>query len=204
MASTSQNSEQAVTPYGYTPVEVVPDESSTALALTPQQIAAVRLDSAAKRYGTMAEEVRRSWLRFEIGKLMVLRGMEIDKTMVSFHAAGLDDMIMQEYDLSQLTLPEIDAALKAGLAGRYGEVYGVAASGMIAWLNGYMESEAKQEATAIVRAKLESIRAAEKKAAAEKARREIENLKASGEYVPNPRGWWKTDTTTNNNKHQAL
>lgn len=201
MASTSQNSD-ALTPYGFTPVEVVPDEGSTALALTPTQIAAIRLDSAATRYGKMADEVRRSWLRYEIGKLMVLRGAEVDKTMVSFHAAGLDELIMMDYDIAQLTLPEIDAALKAGLAGRYGEVFGVNASAMIGWLNGYMASEVKQEATRLVRAKLESIRAAEKKADAAKARAEIEKLKASGEYVPNPRGWWKTETT--NNKHQAL
>ena len=184
---TSQNYNQQVA------AEVVADDART-LMLTPSQIAAVRLDSAASRFGTMPEETRRNWLRYEIGKLLILRGVEIDRTMVAFHASGLDEIIMADGDLRALTLPEMDAAFKVGLSGRYGEVYGVNASALAAWLNAYVASDVKQEATAIVRAKLASIRAAEKKAAQAKMRAEIEAMKARGEYTPNPRGWWKTDT----------
>lgn len=189
---TSQNYNQQVA------AEVVADDART-LMLTPSQIAAVRLDSAASRFGTMPEETRRNWLRYEIGKLLILRGVEIDRTMVAFHASGLDEIIMADGDLRALTLPEMDAAFKVGLSGRYGEVYGVNASALAAWLNAYVASDVKQEATAIVRAKLASIRAAEKKAAQAKMLAEIEAMKARGEYTPNPRGWWKTDTAATPN-----
>lgn len=189
---TSQNYNQQVA------AEVVADDART-LMLTPSQIAAVRLDSAAQRFGTLPEETRRNWLRYEIGKLLILRGVEIDRTMVAFHASGLDEIIMADGDLRALTLPEMDAAFKVGLSGRYGEVYGVNASALAAWLNAYVASDVKQEATAIVRAKLASIRAAEKKAAQAKMRAEIEAAKARGEYIPNPHGWWKTDTAATPN-----
>ena len=136
---------------------------------TAEAIASIRLDEGRyPRYGNIPHASRLEWLAQEVKALgMLARTRDLDGREVLVMAASLDEMISDTPAMADLTLPELHDALKNGLFGLYGEYYGLSAPSLYGFINGFLDSEKKVEASRM-------IRKAKAEASAERRRAEAE------------------------------
>lgn len=125
----------------------------------------------------------------------IMRIKDFDKREPVLMATALDDMMREDKDMMELTMAEISVAFKNGVFGIYGEFYGLTAPNLFGFLNSFLESSLKREATELViksreQAYLERT-AAERAERQRKIRAEIEEAKRNGSFVPTGRTWFK-------------
>ena len=163
---------------------------------TAESIATIRLDEKRyPRYRTLPHASRLEWLASEIKALAELsRLKEFNGKEAVLAAAVLDEMLMQTEAMADLTFPELHEAFRGGVFGIYGEYYGLTAPSLYGFVDRYLDSEKKMEASKIVqKTKAEILiekRRAEREAEQRKIREEIEQAKKDGTFVPTGRGWW--------------
>lgn len=163
-------------------------------------LAQVRMDvERFPHYRRIAQPVRLKWMAGQIQYLAsISRIRDFDARENILMATALDEMICADRDMLELTLPEIADAFKNGVFGLYGEFYGLSAPNLFGYLNSFLASEKKREATAIVvKSKAEAYRektAAEQEERQRKIQEEIAAAKRAGTFVPTGRVWFKPQT----------
>lgn len=145
------------------------------------------------KYRNIPQQGRLGWMSAEIKTLAsIIRVKDFDAREAVATSVVLDDMIMQDRFLSDLTLPEIHSAFRNGVFGLYGEFYGIGISSpnLYGFLNSYLVSDKKVDANKIVRQQKEKEYEARKQKEREeeqkRLRAEIEEAKRNGTFVPNP------------------
>lgn len=163
---------------------------------TAESLAAVRMNPAKyPHYDTLPQPVRIKWMTKKVMAMNKLRHNDITANEALIDATMLDSRMMQDQYIRDLTLPEIEDAFNDGMFGEYGEYYGVTAITLYGFLDGYINSDKKREAAAIVRKSKSEERAEKTKreyeAEQRKIRAEIEEAKRNGTFVPTGRAWYK-------------
>ena len=185
--------------------------NNTPSIATPQALAEIRLDETRyPHYRNIAPPARMKWLAGQIQFLAsIARIRDFEAREPVMMASMLDEMITKDSDMMELTLPELADAFKNGVFGLYGEFFGLTAPNLFWFINSFLDSEKKKEASSIV-LKTREQSYAEKKAAekAEQDRRiraEIEEAKRNGSFVPTGRVWFqpkKVDDVLADDEHR--
>ena len=155
-----------------------------------KSLAAIRLDERRfPRYKNIPAPKRAEWMTSEIKVLAsIARLRDFDVKEAVMMATILDEMMLRERFISELTLPEIHDAFKNGVFGIYGDFYGISAPNLYGYLEAFLGDERKKEAARIVRerkAKEEEARKLRERLAEQgRIRAEIERAKADGSFVP--------------------
>jgi len=160
--------------------------NSPVQASTPEAIASIRMDVATHpRYGKVSRTARREWLAKEIKVLAsIVRIKDFDGREAVFMASTLDDMFSVNDLMSDLTFPELHEAFMGGVFGKYGEFYGLTAPNLYGFVDSYLGSEKKLEASRIIREANEKKRVREREEEQRRMREEVEEAKRKGEYTP--------------------
>lgn len=174
---------------------------------TPESIAEVRLNERMyPRYCNLGARQRQLFLSDQIQRLVaVTRIRDINGEEVINQASALDEMIMKNEAISGLTMVEMAEAFKSGVFGLYGEFYGLSAPNLYGFLRSYLESELKQDATAMVRTRFEEKKRLEQEERQRRIRAEIEEAKRNGSFVPSGRVWFqpkKVDDVLADDEHR--
>ena len=160
--------------------------SSDNLPAIPTAEALATARTSLPHYGMVPRERRVQWLSFEILKYYRLSHMQAADTTPD--AVALDDMMMDDPIICDLTQPEIDEAFRKGIFGKYGKYYGVTAISLYSFLESFIESEKKKTATAIINQQRLDKRNKARKEREEKEsmalRQEIEKAKKEGTFTP--------------------
>lgn len=123
---------------------------------TPEQLAELRLarldngNFAYPRYKDGSDTQRLSWLNRQLLGLALIAHQTVDPTSIKIDLLTLDNGIMENTNLRELTLPEIQEAFRKGVNREYGDYYGLTSPSLFGFLTGFLKSEKKQAATAII------------------------------------------------------
>ena len=160
-------------------------------------LALVRMDEKNyPRYRNIPLRDRGKFLAGQIQYLAsIMRIKDFDQREPILMAQALDEMMGEDRDMMDLTLPEIADAFKSGVFGLYGEFYGLTAPNLFGFLNSFLESEKKREAAGIVvKSREQAYRervAAEREARQRQIREEMEEAKRNGTFVPTGKAWFE-------------
>lgn len=138
---------------------------------TAQSLALHRMNAEIPHYRDIEQGHRFQWLGTEIVKLNQILHRETVDDFLNTDVVALDETIMDDMYLSDLTFEEIDEAFSRGVCGSYGDYYGLNPPSMLGFLRSYMETPKKKEATKIARAQQEERRRADEDA---RIRKEVE------------------------------
>ena len=164
---------------------------------TPQALAEIRLDERRyPHYRNISVRDRVAWLANQVKYLAsVARIRDFDPRESILTATAIDEMVCTDSDMMELTLPEMADAFKSGVFGKYGEFFGLSAPNLYGFLNSFLDSQKKKEASALVLKSREQSyaekKAAEKEEMQRRIRAEIEEAKRNGTFVPTDRAWFK-------------
>lgn len=164
---------------------------------TAQSLAEIRMNEQMyPHYRNIPASVRQNWLASQISYLAsIARIRDFESREPILMAVSLDEMISNDNDMVNLTLPEIADAFKNGVYGIYGEFYGLTAPNLFGFIDKFLSSEKKKEASAIVLKTREQSyaekKAAEKEERERRIREEIEEAKRRGDFVPTGKVWFK-------------
>lgn len=156
-------------------------------------LVAIRQDKARfPRYRDIPVAERQKWLAKEFRLLAsIARVKDYDPKDALVGAVALDERIADTEAMCDLTVPELEYAFKNGVFGRYGEYYGLSAISLYSFLEGFIKSELKADATRAVRAskaeEYQMRRQMEEEAERRRLRAEIEQAKRDGTFVPTGR-----------------
>lgn len=170
---------------------------------TAQSLAQIRMsEESYPHYRNIPVTARQKWLANQIQYLAsITRIRDFEAREPIIMATALDDMMAQDAGMANLTLPEIADAFKNGVFGIYGEFYGITAPNLYGFLDSFLKSEKKKEATAIVLKSKEQLyaekKAAEKSERDRKLREEIEEAKRNGSFVPTGKVWFEPKKVEN-------
>ncbi len=118
---------------------------------TPEKLAVVIADPTIARYKDLPADVRKLWLGSQIYALcLILHYQAPAAEDVTMDCAFADQMIMDDKGIRCLKQVEMQEAFRRGIAKEYGEFYGVTASSLIGFLKGYISSEKRAKAIAIL------------------------------------------------------
>ena len=181
-------------------IQLRTSNDNTPAIATPQALAEIRMDERRyPHYCNIPVQVRLKWLANQIQYLVSItriRDFEAREPIVM--ATSLDEMITRDSDMAGLTLPELADAFKNGVFGLYGEFYGLTAPSLYGFIDKFLSSEKKKEASAIVlksrEQSYEEKKAAEKEEMQRRIRAEIEEAKRNGSFVPTGKVWFKPQT----------
>lgn len=176
---------------------------------TPEAIAEVRLNERMyPRFCNLGARERQMFISQQLQALATLariRQFDGDETIAQ--SAALDEMILKNEAISGLTMVEMAEAFKSGVFGLYGEFYGLSAPNLYGFLRSYLESELKQDATAMVRTRFEEKKRLEQEERQRRIRAEIEEAKRNGSFVPTGNAWFKpqtVDDAIDNSAHREM
>jgi len=164
---------------------------------TAESLAQIRMDERSyPHYKSVTRQARLEWLANQIKYLAsITRMRDFDAREAILMATALDDIISMDAVSADLTLAEMADAFKKGVFGFYGEFYGVSAPNLYGFLDKFITSEIKKEATALVLKSHEGSYAekktAEKEEQQRRIREEIEEAKRAGTFVPTGQVWFK-------------
>ena len=167
---------------------------------TAQALAEIRMDERRyPHYKRIAVRDRVAWLANQAKYLAsIARLRDFDAREAVLTATALDEMICTDSDMMELTLPEIADAFKSGVFGKYGEFFGLSAPNLFGFLDKFLASEKKKEASALVlktrEQSYEERKAAEKAERERRIREEIEEAKRNGTFVPTGKVWFQPKT----------
>lgn len=144
---------ESLTTYQQTAIQIASSGSKIA---TARQLADLRLAKTADgrnaypRYKDFDMKSRLSWIGDQFFGLAVLLHVSISVDTVSVDSVALDSEIMEDKVLRDLTLVEMQEAFRKGVNREYGEYYGLTSVSMFGFLKGFLKSEKKREAVALV------------------------------------------------------
>lgn len=167
---------------------------------TAQALAEIRLDERRyPHYRNIAQPARMKWIAGQYQFLASIARIQItDPREPVMMASMLDEMIAKDSDMVELTLPELADAFKNGVFGLYGEFYGLSAPNLFGFIDSFLASQKKKEASAIVLKSREQAyeekKAAEKEEMQRRIRAEIEEAKRNGSFVPTGQAWFQPKT----------
>ena len=118
---------------------------------TPERLAELRMDKSVPHYKDVSPQERVAWLGAQLFGLSLLAHIRVDGDTVIIDATMLDTEIMEDNLLRDLTFVEMQEAFRKGLNGEYGEYFGLTSVSLLMFLNGFLRSEKKMKASAIVR-----------------------------------------------------
>ena len=102
------------------------------------------------RYKDGSDAARLSWLGDQFHGLALIAHFAVDKNAIKIDVLNLDKEIMENNILRGLTLVEMQEAFRKGVMKEYGDYYGITSISMLGFLKGFLKSDKKQEAMAIV------------------------------------------------------
>lgn len=105
--------------------------------------------NAFPRYREGGDNERLSWLNKQYFGLSLISHIGIDPVTIKVDITTLDDEIMSDSYLRELTLVEMQEAFRKGLNGEYGEYFGLSSVSLLKFLKGFLRSEKKAAASAI-------------------------------------------------------
>jgi len=164
---------------------------------TAESLAQIRMDERRyPHYKSVPSQARQEWLANQIKYLAsITRMRDFDAREAILMATALDDIISMDAGAVDLTFAEMADAFKKGVFGFYGEFFGISAPNLYGFLDKFITSETKKEATALVLKSKEQAyaekKAAEKAERDRKIREEIEEAKRRGDIVPTGKIWFK-------------
>ena len=118
---------------------------------TPEKLAVVIADQSIARYKDIPEAERKLWIGSQIYGLCLILHYQApspEDVMIDCHFA--DQMIMDDGGICCLKQVEMQEAFRRGVAGEYGEFYGVTAKSLIGFLKAYRKSGKRAEAISIL------------------------------------------------------
>ena len=119
---------------------------------TPDGLYAIRMDEVNHpRYCNLPDGIRHEWLSGEILTMNMLKHQRPDEQMLDLDTVALDQFIMDEPFMRDLTQAEIDYAFRKGMRGSYGEYYGLTAESLFGFLEAFLDSPEKKESARLVR-----------------------------------------------------
>lgn len=101
------------------------------------------------RYREGSGAQRLSWLNKQIFGLAMIAHVNIDPATIKVDITTLDENIMANSYLNDLTLVEMQEAFRNGIFREYGEYYGLTSVSLYGFLKGFLRSEKKAAASAI-------------------------------------------------------
>lgn len=166
---------------------------------TAKELAAIRMDRRMfPHYKDIPPQARMKWMAGQIQFLAsIARIRDFEAREPVMMASMLDEMIMQDRDMAELTLPELADAFKNGVFGLYGEFFGLSAPNLFGFINSFLDSDKKKEATEMVRNAKDEFYQKKKEELAEmqeRIRAEIEEAMRRGEFIPTGKVWFQPKT----------
>ena len=101
------------------------------------------------RYKDGSEQDRLSWLSKQFFGLGAITHTQLTAASVGVDIMSLDEEIMKDAIMREMTLTEMQEAFKSGVFKEYGEYYGLTAVSMHGFLKGYLRGEKRVAASAI-------------------------------------------------------
>lgn len=148
---------------------------------TVELLAAHLLNPNVRRYRQGEEERRKQWLYRQIGACYFIAHVRIPSwEAITIDTDILDAAMMESPVIANMTSVEIQDAFRSGVAGMYGEFYGINPKSLMGFLKGYADSEKKIEAHRLITMR-------DHKAdmdAGERLMAEIEEAKRRGDFKP--------------------
>lgn len=118
---------------------------------TPEALAVVIADNSIARYKDIPEEQRKLWIGSQIyGLCLILHYQAPSPQDVEFDCAFADRMIMEDTSICCLKQVEMQEAFRRGIAKEYGDFYGITATSLVNFLNGYIKGEKRAKAILIL------------------------------------------------------
>lgn len=118
---------------------------------TPEKLALVLSDESIARYKDIPEGPRKLWIGSQIYALcMILHYQPPAALDVEIDSAFADQMIMENEGIRCLKQVEMQEAFRRGISREYGDFYGITASSLIAFLEGYLRSEKRAKAVSML------------------------------------------------------
>lgn len=117
---------------------------------TAEELAAYRSNPEVPHYKDLETLHRFQWLGQEVVKINQILHRETVEEFLNMDVATLDENIMDDYRLADLTLMEIDEAFSRGICGAYGQYYGINALSLLDFLRSYKDTDKSREATKIL------------------------------------------------------
>lgn len=148
---------------------------------TVELLAAHLLNPNVRRYRQGEEERRKQWLYRQIGACYFIAHVRIPSwEAITIDTDVLDAAMMESPVIANMTSVEIQDAFRSGVAGMYGEFYGINPKSLMGFLKGYADSEKKIEAHRLItmldhKADMD---------AGERLMAEIEEAKRRGDFKP--------------------
>jgi len=99
------------------------------------------------RYKDIDPETRKAWLMDKIVYCNALNHMKPDANFIKVDTAALDEAMLHDRDIADLTAPEISFAMFHGTIGEYGEYYGLTPKTFVGFFREYMKTDVKYCAT---------------------------------------------------------
>lgn len=162
-----------------------------------KSLAAIRLDPVHfPHYKDIPQPERLKWMTKESMTLAeIARIRDFDMKSAARLATVLDEMLMEDNYLADLTLPEFHEAFKSGVFGLLGDFHGISAPNLYGFAQKFLESDKKRESVEIVRKTKAELRAEQTRREQEEERRrireEIEQAKRDGTFNPTGKAWFK-------------
>ena len=117
---------------------------------TAQELAAYRSNPDVPHYKDLETVARLQWLGQQIVKTNQILHRETVEEFLNMDVTALDETIMDDYRMRELTLMEMDEAFSRGVCGSYGQYFGINAPTFIGFLRAYLETPKSREATKIL------------------------------------------------------
>lgn len=115
--------------------------SNNALIVSVQSLRDIRRNSP--RYRDTAREVRLRWMTNKIAWCNMINHTMQETEIIMADAAALDEAMMQDKDVADLTAPEISFAMYHGVMGEYGEYYGLTPRTFMQFFRGFFKTDIK-------------------------------------------------------------
>lgn len=99
------------------------------------------------RYKDIDPETRKAWLMEKIVYCNALNHTKPDANFIKVDTAALDEAMMRDKNIADLTAPEISFAMFHGTMGEYGEYYGLTPRTFIGFFREFFKTDVKYCAT---------------------------------------------------------
>lgn len=103
------------------------------------------------RYKDGGQEQRLSWLSRQLFGLALIAHINVDPMMAQVDIVTLDGEIMDNDYMKDMTLVEIQEAFRRGINREYGDYFGLSSISLSSFLRGFLRSDKKRSAAAIIR-----------------------------------------------------
>ena len=118
---------------------------------SPEKLAMIIKDDTIARYKDIPKEERELWIGSQIyGLCLILHYQAPTPQDVMLDSIIVDGMIMENQELCCLKQVEMQEAFRKGIAKEYGDFFGVTATSIVKFLEGYVKCEKRAQAVNIL------------------------------------------------------